>query len=650
MRNLTPLTSSACLLLLGAFAAAPAGAGASLETVDITAGLPSPVEREVIGEVIPIRWDPRCIPVRYSMNTTLDPVPNPLPPFAPFLTLASAQGTLDASMDRWNDIPTAYIDLQRTGTTGNPGVRGFDMVNELTFRTPAAFGAIASSPSVSFIVDVVLAHGDHIDGDADSDVSSAITTCQDADGDGDIELPAGSYPAGTIIENDVQFNTKVSNGLRFTNVDAQIDTVTRSVDLMAVAVHELGHSFGLGHTPNNQTSPSDGTESTMFPGIDTGDPAAEIALRSPEPEEVAFVSFRYPEGTAASGPAALQSGDVAFTDVYSLLSGEITHGVLEEPLAGANVFARDRKTGKLVSSAISGTTRLSVSAGGGLFFLESSSDGVLDGNYTMPAPKGHYLVGIEPLDGVPVLAAQVNFTTQIGSFYGHQTFLEESYQAGGEGALEHKFGHDSPVSVDPPHHQSGVDLVTNQATTLANFGAFTSAGFINSPAGRYYAIQIPASQVEAAFAAGTTSIQGVEFITAVADSSVVPIYAEATLTTGAVTPAGTATVELASPLARTTSFVGQDADFTAFYFDDPVALGDEVQQGIDDGSIENLFLVLRIPTTLPFPGISGQAPLIGVSNSPPIFGLSYLSSDGGVTFIRNTAFNFMARLVLSAKP
>ena len=86
------------------------------------------------------------------------------------------------------------------------------------------------------------------------------------------------------------------------------------------------------------------------------------------------------------------------------------------------------------------------------------------------------------------------------------------------------------------------------------------------------------------------------------------------------------------------------------HFTDPVDLGDQVQQGLDDGSIENLFLVLRIPTVLPFPGVSGQPPLIGLSTTAPILGLSYLSSDGGVTFPRITNVNFVARLVLSAAP
>ncbi len=123
---------------------ASARAGGPFETFDITGAGPSPIPGHLLARVIQIKWDPRTIPVPYRINNTLDPVPNPLGPA--FLSVAQASAAMQASLDAWNDIPTSFIDLQVVGTTGNLGLRGFDMINEITFRTANNFTAIASSP------------------------------------------------------------------------------------------------------------------------------------------------------------------------------------------------------------------------------------------------------------------------------------------------------------------------------------------------------------------------------------------------------------------------------------------------------------------------------------------------------------------------
>lgn len=631
----TKPAASLCFLMVMALVART-HAGGALETIDITGHVPSPIAGHFVAKVIGIKWDTRAIPVKYSINTTLDPVPNPLG--APVLTLAAATAELQANLDAWNEIKTSFINMQITGTTANPGLRGFDFVNELTFRTAAGFTAIASSPSVSLIEDTTLVDGDMIDSDADPDVSSAITVVSDFDGDGDLEFPAGFYKAGTILDNDVQFNTKTSNGFRFTVGDAAADTVTRSVDLGAVAVHEFGHSLGLSHTLNNQNSAADGSGATMFPFIDTGDPAAELAQRTLDADDIAYASFYYQEGSANSGPPALQAGDVKFDKVFGLIKGELRHGPLDQPVAGGHVFTVNDKTDVESTSAFSGTTQLSYNPATGGLFLVDPAFNIVNGNYVIPVTKGRYQVGIQPVDGAPVPDTSVSFTTQIGFLFGQQNFNEEF---------------DDVVNVNAGHTKNGVDITTSDDVNIDNFGNRNFVGFTAAPAGRYYAVRISAEQLTTIDAGRHLDFKAMAFDTAIADASVAPVFAEASLAVGTVNADGSiANIDLNFPLARKTMFLGQDSDLAPLFFHNGRVLGVLIRLGIHFGLIDNLFLVLRVPTTTPFPGVSALPPFIGLDggvavNDVPIFGLSYISDDSGATFNRVTNFNFRFSLRLN---
>jgi len=645
-RKLTSILLTTCMIMMSV---ATTRAGGALESIDITAGNPSPIPGHILARVIGIRWDARSIPLQYRINNTLDPIPNPLGPA--FLSVAQATTALQGSFNSWNNIPTSYINMQIVGTRANLGLVGFDMINELSFRTAAGFNAIASSPSTNLITDVTLVNGDFLDGDADPDVSSAITTAQDVDNDGDIEFPAGFYKAGTILDNDVQFNTKVSNGLRFTIDPAQIDAVTRSVDLNCVATHEFGHSFGLSHVLNNQNSATDGDGSTMFPFIDTGDPDAERGQGQLSADDIAYASFYYPEGTAASGPGALQPGDVPFTSVYGLITGELRHGVLDQPIAGGQVFAVDRKETTVVASAFTGTTNLSFNPlNGGLFFVPTVANAIPNGNYVIPVPKGNYDVGVEATDGSPVAAANISFTTQIGNFFGQQNFIEEFWNNNSEGAIERDPADAKNVHVNNGQINSGTNITTNNVITINPFGVRTNIGFINAPAGGFiYAVQFPASQISALNGGNPTLIQAGLYDTIPLDASVPVVFANAWLAKGVINPDTTATIDLVTPLDRSVTFVGQDTDFAPFYFKNPQDLSEVIRLGIADGSIQNLFLVLQIQPA-PFPGVSAQPPLIGLSTQAPILGRSFLSTNGGLTFTRRNDLNFRFSLVASQVP
>lgn len=632
-------------------------AGGRLQQIDITSPSgPSPIPGTILAKVIGIQWDTRAIPVRYRVNNSLDPIPNPLG--AASLSVADATGAFTRAMTSWNDIPTSFMRMEIAGTVNKTTLVGFDFVNELSFRTSTAFNAIASSPSVSLMQDTTLVDGDDLDGDGDSDVSGAITQVTDVDNDGDLEFPAGFYKAGTILDNDVQFNTKTSNGLRFTTTDAALDTVGRSVDLECVAVHELGHSHGLSHTLNNQKSAHDGNGATMFPFIDTSDPAAELAGRSLDSDDIGWVSSIYPEGSAATGVAAIQTGDIPFAAVYGFITGDVRHGLANLPIAGASVWATNRDTGEVVAAGFSGTTQLIFNpATGGLSVVNNPALHILDGRYQIPLPKGNYEVGVEPIDGNPAAAGSISFSAQIGSIFGLLNFNEEMFKKSKEGAFERRAGDASSINIEPGKTRSGIDITTNVTLNVNNFGSRNFVGFTGVGPGTLYAVRFPKAQIEGIRPGQDILVQSALFDTVLADASVPALFARAVLTTGKVDPATSAitTIDLLTPLDDVQGFLAADDDFGVLHFHDSKQLGQRIRKDMARGRIEDLFLVLQVPETTPFAGVSNLPPFIGLdggvaTNDVPIFGLSYVSLDGGATWTRRTDFNFRFSLVLAEPP
>jgi hypothetical protein len=343
------------------------------------------------------------------------------------------------------------------------------------------------------------------------------------------------------------------------------------------------------------------------------------------------------------------------------------------------VFAVDVHSGVVVTSAISGATQCSfVPAVGLCTAFTDPTFSVLDGIYTLPVPAGTYKLGVEAVDGWPVPANNINYTTQLGTLLGQLNFPEEFYNGTAEGVLEAQPNAAVSIAVSPGAVVTDIDFVTNRTITIENFGALDfSARFLESrtgvvtPPGRFYAVGIPAVQIAEIRPGQDLLLQGAAFFTHAPDASVAPVFAQALLTTGVVHADGTASIDLHTPLAHQQPFVAQDQDFTPWYFPHPRQLGRLVREGITRGEIEQVFLVLQVPTATPFPGTRGLAPAVGLdgfieglmedNDDTPPMGLSFISEDGGATFLpvvdfvaqkyqRQGDFDIMFSLILSVPP
>lgn len=166
---------------------------------------------------------------------------------------------------------------------------------------------------------------------------------------------------GALIESDIFFNSAF-------NWSVAPAGAAGAFDLETIALHEIGHFSGLGHSALGETELGVGgrrvlaAEAVMFP-IAFG--PGNIANRTLRPDDIAGVSDLYPDGS--------------FSDTTGSLSGRVTaNGV---PIYGAHVVAFNPRTGDLV----------------GNFTLNSQ------GQFSMGGlSPGAYVVRVEPLDDAEV--------------------------------------------------------------------------------------------------------------------------------------------------------------------------------------------------------------------------------------------------------
>ena len=228
------------------------------------------------GQQVTVKWTQT--PVRYFVSTAS----------VPGVTSTDLQGALARAFATWQAVPTASITYQFAGVTAaDPG--SDDGSSVLGFQNRPDLDRVLAQ--TSFLVD---------------------------------------SSTGALIESDIFFNAAFPWSVAAAGEAGRYD-------LESIALHEIGHFSGLGHSALGETELlSTGgrrvlsAEAVMFP---IAFAAGSVSARTLKADDIAGISDLYPDGDFATDGS---------------LSGRVSKD--GQPIFGAHVIAFNPATGAMVAS------------------------------------------------------------------------------------------------------------------------------------------------------------------------------------------------------------------------------------------------------------------------------------------------------------
>jgi len=263
----------------------------------------------VNGRQVTLKWVQT--PVRYFVSSR-NAVPG--------VSVDDFQAAVGRAFAQWQAVPTSAIAYQFAGlTAGLPGEE--DGLSTLGFRNRPELDRVLAS--TNFLVDI---------------------------------------SSGALLESDIFFNSS------FSWSTAPAGELGR-FDLESIALHEIGHLSGLGHSALGETELREGggrrvlgAEAVMFP-IAFG--SGTIAGRTLKADDIAGISDLYPDGN--------------FTASTGSISGTVTKD--GQPIFGAHIVAFDPASGSMVAT------------------FSLNAQGQFSINGLSPGP---HVVRVEPLDDAEI--------------------------------------------------------------------------------------------------------------------------------------------------------------------------------------------------------------------------------------------------------